>query len=125
MKHAVKEKYQQLPAAPEALPSHVAIIMDGNGRWARARGLPRTAGHKKGADSLRAVLDSCRKAGVRYLTVYAFSSENWKRPPDEIADLMQLLKLYISRELANLHKNQICLRFIGDRSMLAEDVRAL
>jgi undecaprenyl diphosphate synthase len=103
---------------PQSLPTHVAIIMDGNGRWAKARHLPRTAGHKKGADSLRRTLDACRDAGVKYLTVYAFSSENWKRPKDEIQDLMQLLKHYLDKELPELKKNHICLRFIGDFSPL-------
>ncbi len=107
------------PATPDSiLPRHVAVIMDGNGRWARSRGLPRTAGHKKGADSLRTVMDACRDAGVRYLTIYAFSSENWKRPAEEINDLMQLLQLYLDRELATLHANRIRLRFIGDLSQL-------
>jgi undecaprenyl diphosphate synthase len=105
------------------LPEHVAIIMDGNGRWARARGLPRTAGHKKGADALRTILDACRDTGVRYLTIYAFSSENWKRPDDEIKDLMQLLRHYLQKELPTLHENNIRLRFIGDTSQLDPDIR--
>jgi len=109
---------------PESLPQHVAIIMDGNGRWAKSRGLPRTAGHKKGADALRNMLDACRDAGVEYLTIYAFSSENWKRPSDEISDLMQLLRLYLERELQTLHENGVRLRFIGDLSQLDKDIRA-
>jgi undecaprenyl diphosphate synthase len=110
-------------AASHALPRHIAIIMDGNGRWAKARNLPRTAGHKKGADALRRVLDSCRNAGISYLTVYAFSSENWKRPQDEINDLMQLLQHYLQQELQTLHENNIRLRFIGDLSLLSSDIR--
>ncbi len=106
----------------ESLPQHVAIIMDGNGRWAKARGLPRTAGHKKGADALRRTLDNCSKAGVRYLTIYAFSSENWKRPSDEINDLMQLLQHYLHQELENLHEKSVRLRFIGDLSRLDSEI---
>ena len=106
------------------LPAHIAIIMDGNGRWAKARLLPRSAGHKKGADSLRRTLEACREAGVKYLTVYAFSSENWKRPKEEISDLMQLLKHYLEKELPELKKNDIRLRFIGDLSRLDSDMQA-
>ncbi len=112
-----------LAADRRPLPTHIAIIMDGNGRWAKSRGLPRTAGHKKGADALRRVLDSCRDAKIEYLTVYAFSSENWKRPEDEIKDLMQLLRHYLKHELPELHKNNIRLRFIGDFSKLDTDIR--
>ena len=108
----------------DSLPQHVAIIMDGNGRWAKSRGLPRTAGHKKGADSLRTVMNACRSAGVRYLTIYAFSSENWKRPNDEIGDLMQLLQHYLRQELDTLHENNIRLRFIGDLGQLDQDIRS-
>ncbi len=110
-------------ATPDILPQHVAIIMDGNGRWAKARGLPRSAGHKKGADSLRTVLNACRSSGVRYLTIYAFSSENWKRPTDEIGDLMQLLQHYLRQELDTLHENKIRLRFIGDLTQLSANIR--
>lgn len=105
------------------LPSHIAIIMDGNGRWAKSRGLPRTAGHKKGAESLRRTMDACRKHGVKYLTVYAFSSENWKRPEAEINDLMQLLQHYLRNEMQTMHENNVRLRFIGDLSHLDEHIR--
>lgn len=110
---------------PEAapIPKHVAVIMDGNGRWAKARGMPRTQGHKKGAESLRTLLNACRDSGVECLTVYAFSSENWKRPETEISDLMQLLQHYLHNELQTLHENNIRMRFIGDLSQLAPDVR--
>ena len=108
---------------PEALPVHVAIIMDGNGRWAKNRGLPRGAGHKKGAESLRRTMDACKKAGIKYLTVYAFSSENWRRPEAEINDLMQLLQHYLRHEMQTMHENNIRLRFIGDLSHLDEHVR--
>jgi len=104
------------------LPEHVAVIMDGNGRWAKSRGLPRTAGHKKGADTLRSVLNACRDAGVRYLTIYAFSSENWKRPTDEISDLMQLLRHYLQHELDTMHENKVRMRFIGDLTQLDREV---
>lgn len=104
---------------PNALPQHVAVIMDGNGRWAKSRGLPRTAGHKKGADALRGILNACRAHGVSYLTVYAFSSENWRRSESEVSDLMELLQHYLSQELQTLHENGVHLRFIGDRSMLS------
>jgi undecaprenyl diphosphate synthase len=115
------------PLTPETsqqvIPAHVAIIMDGNGRWAKARGLPRTAGHKKGADALRTVMNACRDSGVRYLTIYAFSSENWKRSSEEVNDLMQLLKHYLEQELETLHQNRIRLRFIGDLTLLDKDIR--
>ena len=116
---------QPTMSEPSAIPAHIAIIMDGNGRWAKQRGLPRTAGHKKGANTLRATLSACREAGVRYLTVYAFSSENWKRPEGEVGDLMLLLKHYLQQELSTLHENKVCLRFIGDLSLLPDDVRTL
>src|SRR5271170_507390 len=107
----------------QELPQHIAVIMDGNRRWAKSRGLPRTAGHKKGADALRNVLNACREVGVQYLTIYAFSSENWKRPSDEVSDLMQLLRHYLERELQTLHENNVRLRFIGDLSQLDKDIR--
>lgn len=104
---------------------HIAIIMDGNGRWAKARGLPRTAGHKKGADALRSTIETCRELGVKYLTVYAFSSENWKRPSEEVNDLMELLKYHLGKELQTMHKNGICLRFIGNRTKLSGDIQTM
>ncbi len=104
-------------------PAHVAIIMDGNGRWAKARSLPRVAGHKKGADVLREIMNGCRDAGVSHLTIYAFSSENWKRPAVEVKDLMELLRHYLGREIATLHKNGIRLRVIGDKTKLSDDIR--
>ncbi|MBM3511231.1 MAG: isoprenyl transferase [Alphaproteobacteria bacterium] len=103
-------------------PTHVAIIMDGNGRWAKARGMPRAAGHQRGADAVRVAVESCRELGIAYLTLYAFSSENWKRPPSEVDDLMSLLRLYLRRELANLHRNGVRIRFIGVREQLADDI---
>ena len=95
------------------VPIHVAVIMDGNGRWAKQRGLPRLRGHEEGAESVRAVMEACRKAGVRYLTLYAFSVENWRRPHSEIQGLMRLLVKFMREREAELHKHQIRLRLIG------------
>jgi len=111
-----------LSAEPSSPPVHVAIIMDGNGRWAKARGLPRTAGHKRGAESVRRTVEAAREMGVSYLTLYGFSSENWKRPAGEVADLMGLLRLYLRNEVAALHKNGIRLKVIGDRHRLGTDI---
>ncbi|BAE51298.1 isoprenyl transferase [Paramagnetospirillum magneticum] len=110
------------PADQPPPPVHVAIIMDGNGRWAKARGLPRTAGHKRGAEAVRRTVEAAREMGVSYLTLYAFSSENWKRPAGEVTDLMGLLRLYLRNEVNNLHKNGIRLKVIGDRSRLGADI---
>jgi undecaprenyl diphosphate synthase len=106
-------------------PRHVAIIMDGNGRWARARGLPRTVGHNSGAEAVRQAVKGAVACGVEYLTLFGFSSENWKRPTAEIDDLMGLLKLYLKREIEELHQNGVRLKVIGDRSRLGADVVAL
>jgi len=103
-------------------PTHVAIIMDGNGRWARARGLPRTAGHSRGAEAVRRTVKAAAEAGVRYLTLFGFSSENWKRPAAEIDDLLGLLRHYLKREIEELHKNGIRLSVIGDRYRLGTDI---
>ncbi len=103
-------------------PAHIAIIMDGNGRWAKARGLPRTAGHKRGAESVRRTVEAAREMGVSYLTLYGFSSENWKRPAGEVSDLMGLLRLYLRNEINSLHKNGIRLKVIGDRKRLGPDI---
>ncbi len=107
------------------VPTHVAIIMDGNGRWARARGLPRIAGHRQGAEAVRSTVRSCDDLGISYLTIYAFSSENWKRPATEVDDLMGLLRLYIRRELASLGRQGVRIRFIGNRSKLDSDINRL
>ncbi|MBO6520713.1 MAG: isoprenyl transferase [Rhodospirillales bacterium] len=105
-----------------AVPVHVAIIMDGNGRWANARGKPRSMGHKAGAEAVRRTLESAADNGIKYLTLFSFSSENWKRPASEIADLMGLLRLYLKKEVSTLCEKGIRLRVIGDRSRLAEDI---
>jgi undecaprenyl diphosphate synthase len=106
-------------------PAHVAIIMDGNGRWAKARGLPRLAGHRAGVDALRTTVRAASEFGIRYLTVYAFSSENWSRPASEVNDLFGLLRLFIRRDLAELHQANVRVVMIGDRAGLRRDVRVL
>ena len=106
-------------------PAHIAIIMDGNGRWAKARGLPRIAGHQQGAEVVRETVTHCRELGVACLTLYAFSSENWKRPTAEVDDLMGLLRLYLRRELAELVRAGVRMRFIGDRPRLPADLIGL
>ena len=99
-------------------PQHVAIIMDGNGRWARSRGMPRPAGHRASIKVVRRVVEECAKRNVRYLTLFAFSSENWRRPPDEVGMLMKLFLDTLEREVADLHRNQVGVAFIGDRDLL-------
>ncbi len=103
-------------------PTHVAIIMDGNGRWAKARGLPRTAGHAKGADAVRRTVEAAGEMGIRYLTLFGFSSENWKRPDVEIGDLMGLFRRYLRSEVAEIHARGICLKVIGERGRLDDDI---
>lgn len=103
-------------------PVHVAIIMDGNGRWARARGLPRIAGHRQGAEAVRTAVTTAMDMGVGYLTLYGFSSENWKRPDSEVSDLMGLLRLYLKKEINELDQKGVCMRFIGQRERLAPDI---
>jgi undecaprenyl diphosphate synthase len=114
-----------MTAEPRVVPKHVAIIMDGNGRWAKSRGLPRVAGHKRGADAVRRAVKTAGELGVRYLTLFGFSSENWKRPLDEITDLMALLRNYLRSEIAELHKQGVRVRVIGDRARLAPDIVTL
>ncbi len=111
--------------APQNMPAHVAIIMDGNGRWATARGLTRTEGHRKGAEAARHVVEAAGELGIRYLTLFAFSSENWNRPADEVSDLMNLLRYYLKKETAELHKNGAQIRVIGDRTALPHDIAKL
>lgn len=106
-------------------PEHVAIIMDGNGRWAKARGLPRVAGHRAGVEALRKTVRAASDLGVGWLTVYAFSSENWSRPKSEISDLMGLLRLFIRRDLAELHQSGVRVRVIGEREGLSPDIASL
>ena len=106
-------------------PQHIAIIMDGNGRWAKQRGLPRTAGHAAGAESFRRIANYCRTLGVKYLTVYAFSSENWNRSADEVAGIMRLLRRYLEEALQDMEKNRVCFRFFGDLSKLSPELQKL
>ena len=106
-------------------PRHIAIIMDGNGRWAKSRGLPRTAGHAAGAEAFRRIANYCRSLGVEYLTVYAFSTENWRRSGEEIAGIMGLQEKYLREALADMDKNRVRFRFFGDLSRLSEKLRAL
>jgi undecaprenyl diphosphate synthase len=106
-----------------AIPQHIAIIMDGNGRWAQRRGLPRIAGHREGVNSVRDIVEACGQLGVKYLTLYAFSTENWKRPQDEVSMLMRLLLKALRDEKDRLHKNEVQLKAIGDLAVLPQDVQ--
>ena len=110
---------------PRPLPRHIAIIMDGNGRWAKARGMPRIAGHRRGAEALRRTLIAASEIGIPYLTLFGFSSENWKRPRDEVGELMGLLRHYLAGEIAELHKNGVRLRVIGEIGRLSADLITL
>lgn len=108
-----------------APPRHIAIIMDGNGRWAKKRSLPRTAGHAAGAETFRRIANYCRELGVEYLTVYAFSTENWKRSADEISGIMRLLRRYLEEALADMDKNRVRFKFFGDLSKLSPELQTL
>ncbi len=110
---------------PRPLPRHIAIIMDGNGRWAKARGLPRIAGHRRGAEAVRRTLVAASELGIPYLTLFGFSSENWKRPLNEVDDLMGLLRHYLRGEIAELHRNGVRLRVIGELDRLSADLVTL
>ena len=116
---ALSEK-EKLPA-----PQHIAIIMDGNGRWAKKRGLPRTAGHAAGGEAFRRIANYCRTLGVKYLTVYAFSTENWKRSEEEVAGIMRLLGKYLEEALRDMEKNRVCFRFFGDLTKLSPQLQKL
>lgn len=106
-------------------PAHVAVIMDGNGRWAHARGLPRAAGHAKGAEAVKRTLEASVELGVEYLTLFGFSSENWNRPDGEVSDLMGLLRRYLQSETAEMHRRQIRIRVIGDRTRFSDEIVTL
>lgn len=110
-------------SGPTPIPQHVAIIMDGNGRWAKQRGLPRLEGHRRGVETVRTVVDAARELGIRYLTLYAFSAENWRRPADEVSGLMGLLDFFLKRELNNLIKEKVRLHTIGRIDALPANVR--
>jgi undecaprenyl diphosphate synthase len=122
MKHA--SSTQEVPAHGD-VPRHVAIIMDGNGRWARSRSLPRIAGHRRGVEAVRATVQACAERGVEYLTLFAFSSENWRRPAEEVALLMQLFQGALSNEVAKLHKNGVRLKVVGDTQRFDPKIRRL
>jgi undecaprenyl diphosphate synthase len=118
---------QTLEAATDGfeMPRHVAIIMDGNGRWAAARGLPRVEGHRRGVEALRRTVRAAGELGISILTIFSFSSENWSRPATEIRDLLMLLRRFIRNDLAELHKSNVRVRIIGDREELERDIRSL
>ena len=109
----------------DRLPRHIAIILDGNGRWAQRRGLPRTAGHKAGAETFRTIATYCRDIGLEYLTVYAFSTENWKRSRDEVSTIMALLKKYLLEAIETMERDNVRLRFMGDLAPLDQELRDL
>lgn len=105
------------------MPQHVAIIMDGNGRWAKQRNMPRTMGHKAGVETIRRIVKEADRLGIKYITLYAFSTENWKRPKDEVNALMKLLVQYLKSEVTELHKNEVVLRVLGDITALQEECK--
>ncbi len=105
------------------MPNHVAIILDGNGRWAKAKGMPRNYGHVQGAKTVEVICEEAYKMGIQYLTVYAFSTENWNRPKDEVDALMKLLRNYMKTCLKTAEKNRMCVRVLGEKSRLDEDIR--
>ena len=107
------------------LPEHIGIIMDGNGRWAKKRNLPRSVGHREGAKTFRKITRYCSDIGIKYLTVYAFSTENWKRPDDEVSSLMKLFKSYLNEALEDFKDDSIVVKFMGDKSHFAEDLQKL
>lgn len=122
-----KKSPNKSPAGADmsARPKHVAIIMDGNGRWAQARALPRSAGHREGVEAARRTLEAARDLGLKYLTLYSFSTENWRRPAGEVRDLMGLLKMFIVDDLPRLKKEGVKVRILGDKKNLSPDIKAL
>lgn len=118
-----RKRQERLKEASGGVPTHIAIIMDGNGRWAKRRGLPRIAGHNEGVNSVRDIVEACGQLGVQVLTLYAFSTENWKRPQDEVSLLMRLLLRALRDERDRLHQNEVRLQAIGDIAALPQDVR--
>ena len=114
----LQNKSQGIKLDKNKIPKHIAIIMDGNGRWAKQRNLPRTLGHKAGVETIRRIIKECDRLGVKYLTLYAFSTENWKRPKDEVSALMKLLVEYLRKEFEELNKNNVVINHIGDISKL-------
>lgn len=123
MSHSIAQQNVVRPRGAADLPRHVAIIMDGNGRWAVRRGRPRVAGHVNGATAVRRTVESVRRLGIEYLTLYAFSSDNWRRPPDEVAALMKLFRRYLAAEVSRCVENGVRLHFIGRRDRLAPELQ--
>lgn len=119
-----KKKREELVLDKDNMPRHIAIIMDGNGRWAKQRKLPRTMGHKAGVETIRRVIKETHILGIKYLTLYAFSTENWKRPKDEVSALMKLLVEYLRSELQELNKNGVVIKILGDINMLPKDAQS-
>ena len=122
---ALFKKKDNAPQVEINLPEHIGIIMDGNGRWAKKRMLPRSAGHKAGAQTFRKITRYCSDIGIKHLTVYAFSTENWKRPKDEVSALMNLFKSYLEEALSDFKDDSIVVKFIGDKSVFPDDLRNL
>ena len=115
--------HKRIPQLSRPVPTHIAIIMDGNGRWARKRGLPRQAGHKIGAEAFRTIANYAKSIGLKYLTVYAFSTENWKRSPEEVDAIMELLEKYLRELIRDMDKNQVRFCFFGDLSRLSPELQ--
>ena len=122
---ALFKRSKKVPEEPRVLPEHIGIIMDGNGRWAKKRKLPRSAGHNAGGKVFRTITRYCSDIGIKYLTVYAFSTENWKRPKDEVDALMKLFKDYLEEALTDFKEDSIIVRFIGDKTPFSDDLKAL
>ena len=118
-------KKKKLSWEPDRLPRHIAVIMDGNGRWAAKRALPRTAGHAAGAETFRRIATYCKEIGIEFLTVYAFSTENWKRPADEVESIMDLLEKYLHEALGKIERDRVRMKFSGDISVLSPSLKAL
>ena len=120
-----KKQKRKQAWAPDRLPRHIAIIMDGNGRWAARRALPRSAGHAAGAETFRRVATYCKDIGIEYLTVYAFSTENWRRPADEVGTIMELLEKYLHEAIGKMERDKVKMKFFGDVSVLSSDLKRL
>lgn len=118
-------EHKDAALAPFTIPRHLAIIMDGNGRWAAERGKPRHFGHRKGVDTVRTIVKAARDRGIEYLTLFSFSTENWSRPPEEVNELFKLLRMFIRRDLAELHHNGVRVKVIGERNNVPADIRDL
>ena len=122
---AFRDTNQKAEAGKNTLPRHIAIILDGNGRWAKKRGLPRTAGHAVGAETFRKIATACKNRGIEYLTVYAFSTENWKRPAEEVGTIMKLLGRYLNEAIDTMERDHIRMKVFGDLDALSDELRAL